>query len=51
MNIGFKRIEDVFINGICLRDILRNREQSIDLRNADLSGVNLSGVDLSYANL
>ena len=49
--MGYRKAEEVFINGKCLKDILNSNENGIDLKNVDLSYIDLSSIDLSNANL
>ena len=49
--MNYRRIEDVFVNGRCLGDILSNRESGINLSGVNLRNVNLFGVNLKCANL
>ena len=53
--MNYRKIEEVFVNGKCLRDILDNEKDIdlsyTDLSNVDLNGVNLNGTDLRYADL
>ena len=54
-----RRISEVFINGVCLEEILEKHKEWLrgedgeraDLSYADLSSANLSGADLRDANL
>jgi hypothetical protein len=44
-----RTIEEIIINGKCLKDILQ--DEVVDLHGANLHGANLSGANLSWANL